>query len=77
MNSYIATFYSHFGALLYYRALAKQGVAASLAPVPRRISSSCGTCVCYTHTEVIDLAGCELDCVYREEDGVLDCVIKN
>lgn len=42
--AYIATFFSHFGAIKFRRLCASRGVAAELSPVPRTISSSCGTC---------------------------------
>ncbi|MCI6006100.1 MAG: DUF3343 domain-containing protein [Blautia sp.] len=45
MNEYIATFYSHFGAVCFKRACAACNVPAVIMPVPRSLSSSCGTCV--------------------------------
>ena len=66
MNKYIATFYSHFGAMTYAKALKKQGIAAKPMPVPRKISSSCGTCVSYEHDAAAYVEDCELDCVYME-----------
>jgi hypothetical protein len=75
MNKYIATFHSHFGAMLYYKSLKKRGIAAKVMPVPRKVSSSCGSCVCYEYNVVIDSNDCELDAIYREADGVLDCVL--
>lgn len=47
MISYVATFHTHLGALLTYRALTVAHVDARMAPVPRKLSSSCGTCVFY------------------------------
>ena len=44
---YIATFYTHAAALLTHRALTKNGIEAVMQPVPRALSSSCGTCVRY------------------------------
>lgn len=41
----IATFYSHFGAIRFKRECNKQGISAEAMPVPRDLSSSCGTCV--------------------------------
>ena len=41
----IATFYSHFGAIRFHRSCTLQGIAARMMPVPRDLSSSCGTCV--------------------------------
>ena len=71
MNRYIATFYSHFGALTYYKALREMDIAAKPAPVPRNVSSSCGTCVRYEHYEFIDLDDCELDGIYLEDELTL------
>lgn len=71
----ITTFHSHFGALTYYKALLKQGITAELMPVPRKISASCGTCVLYEHDAAIDIDGCEIDALYCEKNGVLDCEI--
>ena len=45
MKKYIATFYSHYGALCFKRNCDKQGIEAVIMPVPRNLSSSCGTCV--------------------------------
>lgn len=47
MTQYIATFHTHLAALKTHRTLQKEGVEARMAPVPRKISSSCGTCVFY------------------------------
>lgn len=48
MIRYIATFHTHLAALKTHRSLTKLGIEARMAPVPRKISSSCGTCVFYT-----------------------------
>ena len=48
MEQYVATFHTHLAALRSCNALKKGGAGgARLAPVPRRLSSSCGTCVFY------------------------------
>ena len=47
MKHYVATFHTHLAALLTHRKLGQTGIASRMAPVPRRISSSCGTCVFY------------------------------
>lgn len=44
---YIATFYSHFGAIRFKKQCDKKQMAAKIMPVPRNLSSSCGTCVQY------------------------------
>lgn len=48
MTEYLATFHTHLAALRSHRALTGAGLTARMAPVPRKISSSCGTCVFYT-----------------------------
>ena len=43
----IATFYSHFGAIKFKKICSDAGYKAKIMPVPRTLSSSCGTCVEY------------------------------
>ena len=71
MNKYIATFFSHFGALTYYNSLKETGISATLAPVPRNVSASCGTCVRYEHTGFVDMDDCELESIYQEHMGTV------
>ena len=47
MKEYIATFHTHLSALMTSRSLTGLGVQARMMPVPRKLSSSCGTCVRY------------------------------
>lgn len=42
---YIATFYSHFGAVRFKKECKTENITAEAMPVPRDLSSSCGTCV--------------------------------
>lgn len=46
--NYLATFHTHLASLKTHRALTAVGITARMAPVPRKISSSCGTCVFYS-----------------------------
>ena len=50
MITYIATFYSHYGAIQFRRNCQAMNLSAEVMPVPRDLSSSCGTCVRF-HTE--------------------------
>lgn len=43
----IATCFSHFGAIRFMRLCGERGWTARAMPVPRDLSSSCGTCVRY------------------------------
>lgn len=69
MNHYLATFHTHLAALKTHRSLVAKGVSARMSPVPRKISSSCGTCVQYhadaPHEECIDV---DAEALYRLEN---------
>lgn len=58
MNTYVATFYTHLSALLSSKHLQSASCTARMMPVPRALSSSCGTCVRYEaegdHRELLD-----------------------
>lgn len=51
MEQYIATFFSHFGATRFKKNCVRNGLFAQVMPVPRSLSSSCGTCVKYSTAE--------------------------
>ncbi len=40
--NYIATFFTHSGAIKYKKQFANNGIHVELRPVPRELSSSCG-----------------------------------
>ena len=52
---YIATFFSLFGAVRFQHLCTERGWQAQVRPVPRSLSSSCGTCV-FFKTEVLEEA---------------------
>ena len=45
MKEYIATYHTHFSAMMSGKKMEASGVSYSLEPVPRSLSSSCGTCI--------------------------------
>lgn len=49
-HTYIATFFTHYDAICFSKELAAQGWNTELMPVPRKFSSSCGTCVRFSGT---------------------------
>lgn len=68
MTEYLATFHTHLAALKTHRALTAEGISARMAPVPRKISSSCGTCVFYSaETECASLLDRDTEAIYRLE----------
>ena len=74
MKQYIATFFSHFGALRFHRLCSQLGWSARLAPVPRSLSSSCGTCVLFKTAELDEgklqpLLTPELEQLVLDENG--------
>lgn len=52
---YLITFHTHFDAVKYSRNMKKAGCKATLKPVPRKLSSSCGSCVVLSSSEELDL----------------------
>lgn len=55
MKNYVATFYTHFGALKFNKDCKKLSVKSKQMPVPRVLSSSCGTCVSFETDDVATL----------------------
>lgn len=73
MTEYLATFHTHLAALKSHRALTGAGLTARMAPVPRKISSSCGTCVFYTAGNPCEsLLDGDTEAIYRlDADGAV------
>ena len=74
MKQYIATFFSHFGALRFQKLCSQLDWPARLAPVPRSLSSSCGTCVLFKTAELDEgklqpLLTPELEQLVLDENG--------
>ncbi|MDO4788620.1 MAG: DUF3343 domain-containing protein [Johnsonella sp.] len=45
MQEYLATFHTHLSAMITGKKLKAEAEKVRLEPVPRKLSSSCGTCV--------------------------------
>lgn len=65
------TFHTHLGAMKLYRDLTGRGYPARLTPVPRVLSSSCGTCLRAEYDGAAEeLITPDAEGVYQvEEDG--------
>jgi len=79
VREFIATFHTHLAALMTSRNLNGHGARASMMPVPRKLSSSCGTCVRYQAEEpLLDKMDTDVEAVYevvgREE---YTCLMEN
>ena len=67
MREYIATFHTHLSALMTSRNLTSLGVRARMMPVPRKLSSSCGTCVRYFAKDAnLDAMDADVEAVYEK-----------
>lgn len=65
---YIATFYSHFGAIQFRRLHQQALQEIQLMPVPRNLSSSCGTCakfICTDESYIASIDDEELEQIVR------------
>lgn len=78
MKSYIASFHTHFAALSTYKKLKAAGVECELSPVPRWMSSSCGTCVRYSSLDgSLSLLDEDFEQAVDVTDGRRDVIAKN
>ena len=77
MDTYVATFFSHFGAVRFGRQLRQLGIDHALMPVPRRVSSSCGTCVRFQAAEVPELETEDLERLFRQTGDAYEEVFSN
>ncbi|MEG1270595.1 MAG: DUF3343 domain-containing protein [Ruthenibacterium sp.] len=67
---YVATFFTHYDAIVFHRLLLRQKVENTLGPVPRALSSSCGTCVRFVYsTDIHTLEHAEFEQLARDENG--------
>lgn len=66
MDTYIATFFSHFGAIRFHKELKAMGLSGTLMPVPRKVSSSCGTCVRFSAATLPELPFEDVEGLYRQ-----------
>ena len=68
--NYVATFYTHAAALMTHRKLKIRGCEAAMMPVPRALSSSCGTCVKYeSDGPMEDCMDPDLEAIYAVEQS--------
>ena len=83
MKEYIATFHTHLSALLTSRKLTSLSVRTQMMPVPRKLSSSCGTCVKFSLDSDIEefvqsgIFDEDVDTVYRVEEDSYTPVHEN
>jgi len=72
MIELVITFHTHFGAMKLYKGLKKQGEQVRMVPVPRALSSDCGSCVRLSCPEMPDATGLlteDAEAVYLDGDS--------
>lgn len=74
MMTYIATFYSHYGAIQFRKNCEKMKLDAVVMPVPRDLSSSCGTCVRFETEDNFPEKNEEVEQIVRIEDSGYVCI---
>lgn len=69
----VATFHNHYGAMVFKRRVA----GCTLAPVPRKLSSSCGTAAFFSSSFSEDMADENLEAVYVKEGDSFRKIYEN
>lgn len=78
MTRYIATFYSQYGAVQFLKHASKHHIDCRLAPVPRVLSSSCGTCAHYSSDDWdTGFITKDLETIYETTKDGYETVFKN
>lgn len=70
----VATFANHYGAMLFRKTV---GAGCTLRPVPRNLSSSCGTCAFFNGPMKEEYMNQSLEAVYEEIDGKFIKIYEN
>ena len=77
MREFIATFHTHLAALMTSRNLNGHGARAGMMPVPRKLSSSCGTCVRFECDEDTEIHSDDLEQLFRLDGEELTMITSN
>lgn len=75
---YLATFFTHSGAVKYQSHLKKQNIAVELMPVPRRLSSSCGIAAKFLYEKDIrSMISEDIDSLFAISEASYKLIYKN
>ncbi len=78
MSEFVATFHTHLSAMLSFQALQNAGCKAKMQPVPRALSSSCGTCVRFSaECDCRHLLDTDVEALYAVENGAYHLLWQN
>ena len=53
---YLASFFTHYGAMSFKKYCTKNDISAKMMPVPRELSSSCGVCIQFETSSAPEIA---------------------
>ena len=70
----VATFANHYGAMLFKK---KVGSGCTLRPVPRALSSSCGTCAFFENPFKEEYLNENLEAVYQVQGDTYRMIYEN
>ncbi len=74
---YLATFFTHSGAIKYQRYLKNDGIAVELMPVPRKLSSNCGIAARFSFAEDIKaIISVDIEQLYTIENREYQLIYK-
>lgn len=74
--NYIVIFFSQSGVIKFNKNMDKQGIECILAPTPRRLSSSCGTCAKISYDKnLLDLVDEEVESIYSVKELNNYCLV--
>ncbi len=78
MKSFVATFFDHYGAVQFRTWCRQQDLNCVLQPVPRSLSSSCGTCAVYEASEwATGYDTAQVEAVYEQQEGAYALLFRN
>jgi len=66
----VATFHNHYAATVFFAHCKARGIEAKMAPTPRRLSVSCGSCVIFDIGHEIDYNKFDAEGVYDAQSYV-------
>ncbi|WP_110941205.1 DUF3343 domain-containing protein [Geosporobacter subterraneus] len=74
---YLATFFTHSGAIKYQKLLRNQGCSVDLMPVPRKVSSNCGVAAKFNYENKIQtIISDDIECLYIVEEKAYKLLYK-
>ncbi|NBK26193.1 MAG: DUF3343 domain-containing protein [Spirochaetia bacterium] len=78
MKSFVATFFDHYGAVQFRTWCKQQDLNCVLQPVPRSLSSSCGTCAVFEASAwKTGYDPHQIEAIYEQQEGAYALLFRN